>query len=126
MIAIFLRRKLSARLPGDEVAENRLLPLKFAGLVFGVHPVGNFACTACLFGKENMSIKSPLRHVAWHSRAYGHVADWKERLSEDTGASVRCGGTAKPGSCYGPQDMPRDQLGSRERSKHEILPKFSV
>lgn len=48
MVTALLRRELGARLAGDKAAEDRLLSLKFARLVIGVHPIGNLGRVSSL------------------------------------------------------------------------------
>lgn len=48
MVAALLRRKLRARLAGDEIAEHRLLPLVLARLIIGVNPVGDLVLVSSL------------------------------------------------------------------------------
>jgi hypothetical protein len=48
MVSILLRGKLRARLSGDPVTKRGLAALELAGLVVGIHPVGDFAIAAGL------------------------------------------------------------------------------
>lgn len=43
MVAALLGRELGTGLTRDPIAEHRLLPLKLAGLVIGVDPVGDLS-----------------------------------------------------------------------------------